>query len=934
MQNNKKMSDSIKKNNCDPNSGCCSPREVTNAPTEGGIVRRDFLKAMGMATGGVLIGFPAFGMSNPKSKYTIPVNKGFSPEWYKSLYQRSIAEVYRGKELAYIGMPIGGIATGTVYLGGDGKLWLWDIFNETKEGISDKIYKDWQGKKEIKPRDGGNFIFPVAPEYPFEQGFGIRVIQKNAIWQKNLDFKGFQDISFKGQYPVGQVSYRDAKLPVEIDLQSFSPFIPLNVDSSSYPATIMQFKVTNTSDKKATVELSGWLENAVLNNSENNKNLTLINSIEEISGNTVLICSSQTDSGEIKKQKDFGNMALMLFKSGKKTKAEAGIKINSPLLFPENEQTTAEGNHGEQLIGVLSKTVKLKPGESKEITFIISWYFPNLVLPHNKKSNVENKGRYYSKRFKDAATVASDIANNFEELQSKTIAWRNCFYDDSTLPHWFLNRTFLNTSILATETSFLLEDGRFWGWEGIGCCPGTCTHVWHYAQALGRLFPVLEKNLRERTDFVVMNNVSGGIDFRGSLTVSGNKYAADGQAGIVLRSYRDYQISENNAAFLEKNWDNIKLSLQYLINLDAEEGGEANGTIFGEQHNTLDAEWYGNVPVITSLYLAALAASVEMAREMKDTNAEKEYSRILEAGKLNIEKLFNGEFFVQIEDPKHKNAIGVGAGCYIDQVFGQSWAYQLGLGRLYNKEMINSSLESLWKYNFVPDMGALRDSIPPSINGRPYALAGDAGLIMCTWPNGGKRDDWEKHWQYGYFNEVMTGFEHQLASHFIWEDKLDYGFSLVKAIHERYGAIKRNPYNEIECSDHYSRAMASYGAFIAACGFTYNGPKGQIGFAPKVNPENFKAAFTACVGWGSLQQTRTSTSQTNTLKLEYGKLVIQQIAVALPEGKVISNIKVTVNTKLIEISFQNTQNRTIIQFNSVKLVEKDRIVVTINYSGT
>ncbi len=920
------MSDAIKNNNCDPNSGCCTPKEATNTIAEGGIQRRDFLKAMGLATGGVLIGFPAFANNNSISEYTIPIDKGLSPEWYKSLYERGAVEAYKGKELAYVGMPIGGICTGTVYLGGDGKLWLWDIFNKEKEGISDKIYKDWQGKKEIKPRDGANFIFPVAPEYPFEQGFGIRVMQKDSVWQKSLDFKGFEDITFKGQYPMAEINYRDAKLPVTIDLQSFSPFVPLDVAASSYPATVMHFKVTNTSDKKATVELSGWLENAVLNNSENNAAVQLINSIETIGGNTILSCSAETNVEALQKKRDFGNMALMLLKSIKKSKAEAGIKINSPLLFPENEQIKAQANHGEQLVGVLSKTVKLKPGESAEITFIVSWYFPNIVLPQNKKSKGENKGRSYSKRFNNAAAVADDIAVNYNHLYQKTIAWKNCFYDDATLPHWFLNRTFLNTSILATETSFLLEDGRFWGWEGIGCCSGTCTHVWHYAQALGRIFPELEKNLRERTDFEVIDKTSGGIDFRGALA---NKFAADGQAGIVLRAYRDYLISENNASFLEKNWDNIKLSLQYLIDLDAEEGGVANGTIFGEQHNTLDAEWYGNVPVITSLYLAALASAVEMAKEMKDTKAIVEYTRILEIGKLNIEKLYNGEYFIQNEDPKHKNAIGIGSGCYIDQVFGQSWAFQLGLGRLYNKEMINSSLDSLWKYNFVPDMGPLRDSISPKQNGRPYALAGDAGLVMCTWPKGGKRDDWEKHWQFGYFNEVMTGFEHQLASHYIWEDKLDYGFSLVKAIHERYGAAKRNPYNEIECSDHYSRAMASYGAFIAACGFTYNGPKGQIGFAPKVNPENFKAAFTATEGWGSLQQTRTAYSQTNSIKLEYGKLALEQMEIALPEGRVVMNLAVTINQKPIESSFSNLEDKTVVVFERQELKKNDLVVVVV-----
>ncbi|MCF8323083.1 MAG: hypothetical protein K9I26_08110 [Flavobacterium sp.] len=918
------MSDS-NTNCCDPNSGCCSPKEVTSIPLENGIQRRDFLKAMGLATGGVLIGFPAFGMNNSNSEYTIPVDKGLSPEWYKSLYERGQAEIYKGKELAYIGLPIGGIGTGTVYLGGDGKLWLWDIFNDNKEGIVDKTYKDWQGKKEIKPRDGANFIFPVAPEYPFEQGFGIKIIQNESIWKKNLDFTGFDDISFKGQYPVAEINYRDAKLPVTIDLQSFSPFVPLDVEASSYPATVMRFTVTNTSEQKATVELSGWLENAVLNNSENNASLKLVNFIEKKSSNTILSCSSNTDSETIKKQKDYGSMSLLLYQSGKKSKGEAGKTIESKLLFPEIEQKTAEANHGEQLVGVLSKTVKLNPGESKEITFVVSWYFPNLVLPQNKNSKGENKGRYYSKRFENAAAVAIAIAKNFDDLHSKTIAWKNSYYDDSTLPHWFLNRTFLNTSILATETSFLLEDGRFWGWEGIGCCAGTCTHVWHYAQAIGRIFPELEKNLRERTDFVVIDNKSGGIDFRGSLA---NKYAADGQAGIVLRSYRDYLISDTNNAFLEKNWEKIKLSLQYLINLDKEDG-EANGTIFGEQHNTLDAEWYGNVPVITSLYLAALASAVEMAKAIKDTTAETEYATILEAGKKNIEKLFNGEFFIQNEDPKHKKAIGIGSGCYIDQVFGQSWAFQLGLGRLYNKEMIQKSLDSLWKYNFVPDMGLLRDSISPKNNGRPYALSGDAGLVMCTWPLGGKRDDWEKHWQFGYFNEVMTGFEHQLASHYIWEDKLDYGLSLVKAVHERYCASKRNPYNEIECSDHYSRAMASYGAFIAACGFTYNGPKGQIGFAPKLTPENFKAAFTANNGWGSLLQTRTATSQINTIKLAYGTLRLQEIEVVLPQGKTASEVEVTIKSKTLKASFKTQEDKTVVVFESQVLQENEAISVFI-----
>jgi len=918
------MSKEADNQSCNPNSGCCSTSEETGSSIGGGIVRRDFLKFIGLATGGVLLGFPAIGMGNSQSQYTIPIDKGLSPEWFKSLYERGAAEIYTGKELAYIGMPIGGMFTGTVYLGGDGKLWLWDIFNELKEGVVSKVYDSWQGKKNLNPRNGANYVFPVSPEYPFEQGFGISVKQGKTTWKKSLDFKGFNDITFKGQYPIAEVSYRDNELPVTIDLQSFSPFIPLDVEASSYPATIMRYKVTNTSNKKVKVELAGWLQNAALNNTESNSEVRLVNTVSEVSGNTILACSAETNSEELKQQRDFGNMSLAVLNASGKVKAEAGTEVLDSLLFPKNNERGASAMHGEQLCGSLSETIQLKPKETKEITFVISWYFPNMILRKNNIIENENIGRSYKKRFQNAKEVAVDIASKYEGLYRKTTAWRETFYEDSTLPHWFLNRTFVNTSILATETCYLLDDGLFWAWEGIGCCPGTCTHVWHYAQALGRIFPEMEKNLREKTDFVVLDDSSGGIPFRGGI---GKKYAADGQAGIVLRAYRDYQMSTNDE-FLRKHWESIKLTLQYLINLDKEDG-ESNGTIFGEQHNTLDAEWYGNIPVITSLYLAALAASIEMAKVMKDNNAEKEYTAILDAGKKNIEKLFNGEYFIQNEDPNRKEAIGIGSGCYIDQVFGQGWAHQVGLGRLYNKEMIDSSLEALWKYNFVPDVGPLRDSLSPKLNGRPYAIAGDAGLVMCTWPLGGKREDWETHWQFGYFNECMTGFEYQAASHMIWEDKLDYGLSLIKAIHQRYAGEKRNPYNEVECSDHYSRAMASYGAFIAACGYTYNGPTGQLGFAPKMNPENFKAAFTSAESWGSILQTRTATSQTNMVKIVHGKLNLQELAVALPEGISPSTIKLFINDKSVAAAFKKDRDKTKIIFESVVLVENDRITAEI-----
>ena len=153
---------------------------------------------------------------------------------------------------------------------------------------------------------------------------------------------------------------------------------------------------------------------------------------------------------------------------------------------------------------------------------------------------------------------------------------------------------------------------------------------------------------------------------------------------------------------------------------------------------------------------------------------------------------------------------------------------------------------------------------------------------MCTWPLGGQNPNFNKHWQYMYFNECMTGFEWQAAAHMIWEggdqpDLLEAGLAVARAIHDRYDARLRNPYNEIECSDHYARAMASYGVFQAVCGFECHGPSGHMGFAPRVSPDDFRCPFTGAGGWGTFSQQRSDDKQTARLDLKWGSLRLETI---------------------------------------------------------
>jgi hypothetical protein len=238
-----------------------------------------------------------------------------------------------------------------------------------------------------------------------------------------------------------------------------------------------------------------------------------------------------------------------------------------------------------------------------------------------------------------------------------------------------------------------------------------------------------------------------------------------------------------------------------------------------------------------------------------------------------VAELFEGEYFINRPDPGHPDAINSGTGCHLDQVFGQSWAFQVGLGRIQPEKETRSALRSLWRYNFTPDVGPYRKAYQP---GRWYAMPGEGGLLMCSFP----RTDWDyaqakgkgPDWAAGYFNECMNGFEYQVAGHMIAEGLVMEGLAVTRMVHDRYHPSRRNPWNEIECGDHYARSMASHGVFLTACGYEYDGPRGRLAFAPRLTPEDFRCAFTAAEGWGTFAQHADPAQQTVRVTLRWGSL--------------------------------------------------------------
>lgn len=610
-----------------------------------------------------------------------------------------------------------------------------------------------------------------------------------------------------------------------------------------------------------------------------------------------------TDSAEpappIETLRDSGSMALALIAPGAEAQAargKPGAKADTPLSQAQE-------------MAVRAPLVIPAKGEIK-ITVLIAWHFPQV---HPGMGQLPDPRRWVAERFADAGAVATYTAKEFPHLSGLTHTFRDTWYGREegehrgTLPHWLLERALWTISTLTTNGTYRLTKGRVWGWEGTGCCEGTCAHVWHYAQGAGRLFPQLEIDLRERTDFtpdVMMPD--GLIRYRGTYSAA-NHACIDGQAGILLRCYREH-LTDTTGGFLKRNWPHIEKAAEFLVRAEAEGKPGGNDGVFTRRfENTLDAQWGGEIPWLVGMYLAGLTAAAAMADDAADPSAAERWRKIIANGRAAYAGYFDAKdgYYQAKCTPQEMLPIHVGPGSHIDMCLGDYWLAQLGLPAIGSKDQLRRAMDSLFKYNFVPDMGVFREQTKPHA-GRYYALAGEGGLVMATWPHGGLPEACKNAWQFMYFQECMSGFEHSAAAFMVSlaqdenDPLLSQGLAVCRAVHDRYDASRRNPYNEIECSDHYARAMASYGVFIAATGFYCHAPSGLMRFEPKLGAKDFAGPFVGAGAWGRFTQQHAPSGLSATLEVRYGTPRLARLELTPSVAKATATSAVTLAGKSLD----------------------------------
>jgi uncharacterized protein (DUF608 family) len=779
---------------------------------------------------------------------------------------------YSGKFLDRLAFPIGGMGAGMFCLEGNGGISHMSVHNRP-EVFNEPCMFASVTVKGLK--NGAKVIEGQVPDW---KKFG-QPDSANGSGGSAYGLPRFRNTLFTARFPFAEIEMHDDAFPLDLQVSGWSPFIPTDADNSSLPLGALEYTFKNTGNSK--------IEALFAYNSRNfmsQPNGT--NRIKSLQGGFIL-----SEEGVENKPETRGDFAVFTndtdsivdycwFRGG--WFDPLTITWESVLSGKARQNPPVDkGAPGASLF----IPFELNPSESKVIRLMMAWYVPDTDLKYGKDSaekvpeqctddKCSCKDPFYKPWYTSKFNTIEDVVNywktNYNDLHNKSALFRDSFYK-SSLPAEVIEAIAANLVILKSPTVLRQPDGKLWSWEGCGdnsgCCAGSCTHVWNYAQAIPHLFPKLERSLRE-TEFFPSQDKEGHQTFRSALPIrpiAADFYAAsDGQLGGIMKVYRDWRIS-GDSNWMKKMFPRLVMSIDYCIHTW---DPRMTGTLEEPHHNTYDIEFWGPDGMCTSFYLGALCALTEMGNFLGVDVAR--YQTLAEKSRLALEsELFDGEYFIQNikwqglnapnpvaaskgawnvdyseearelmqkEGPKYQ----YGKGCLSDGILGVWIAEVCGLKKIADAGKVTSHLKSVYKYNFKPDLSDHSNPQRPS-----YALGNEGGLLLCTWPKGEMLS-----LPFVYSNEVWTGIEYQVASHLMLSGEVEKGLEIVRACRDRYDGRVRNPFDEYECGHWYARAMSSYGMLQGLTGVRYDAVTQEMFINSKIG--DFTSFISTETGFGNI----------------------------------------------------------------------------------
>ena len=158
----------------------------------------------------------------------------------------------QNQELQTIRVPVGGIATGNLLVGGRGNIEYVEVFNrpDRQRRLEKTFFSLWV-KEEGKTPRVTLLERELLPPFP------------NATHQYAWGLPRMTGAGFTNNYPELRWQFRDEAIPLDISMQIVNPIVPLDFEASNYPVCRFHWTMKNPSGKTIEASIAVNMENPV-----------------------------------------------------------------------------------------------------------------------------------------------------------------------------------------------------------------------------------------------------------------------------------------------------------------------------------------------------------------------------------------------------------------------------------------------------------------------------------------------------------------------------------------------------------------------------------------------------------------------------------------------------------------------------------------------
>lgn len=849
--------------------------------------RRDFINRSALGAIGVGTVLTAKGAAGNNDMATQAPGK--KPSTLPAYNGPEDGEVMTYTQKPRSGVIIGGIGAGGAELRKDGIFYNWSIANNNPKGTgkfqlgTNPLHKSgWEGS--VYPYEPGNSLFFVVRYQVGDAEPAMKLLQIDEGYRvANIDMHiyefpwltGVERIEYKARFPFAWLKFSDPDMPVEVEMEVYSPFIPHDVKNSSLPVMNFNFKVTSVTDGPVDVTLLAFQQNQVGFDVAHKRYSARIT---ETGGFPVFEASAELMDNQ---HSSFGTMGMASLSA----ESEYYLGYAHRHTFLENllrnprigridhteNRNYINNDKGSKLGDAFCYNVsaiykRLDSGTSFDHSFVAGWHFPN----NYDEGNNNKVGHFYDNFFKNSTEAINYAIANRDMLAAKTHAFVDAFYD-STLPLFVLNQinsqltTFISSGLLTKNGDFGVMEGitihQSWG-------PVGTTDVNMYGGVMvTSLFPELQQATMRIHKKLQHHGGEIRHSFNKSMSefipaVAGVSERLDLHSQYVVMVMRDF-FWTNDKVYLAEFWPSIRKALDYVLN-ERDLNGDQQPDMTGIMSSYDNFPMYGMAAYIQSQWLAALASAIEGAKVMGDKQAESKYRQVFEKGKkLAEEKLWNGKYFrlynsdlktFTVKDgagkPVTKDISGTDEGCLTDQIIGQYAAHWSGLGNLFNPVHIKEAMKNILALSYKPKFG----------------------LRNCSWPNGKFWGDVPADIWVDQGNTCWSGVELSFAAFLLYEGLYDEALKVIETVDTRYRRNGRY-FDHQEFGGHYFRPMGVWGVVNGAIGLSIN--QGTITFKPSVPGDQYKLFFSVPGGYGHLRKDDKGTR----IEMASGKISVKSFRV-------------------------------------------------------